>query len=97
MIVLYGFCKSKIPIVLKKFQNAEMSFNFGAQPFKYPPQTGFVGICEAPKNFVKQNETGVVGSSSQRKPAKNAPQSIIIEVKIFLILLIFKWLNFHSF
>jgi len=25
-------------------KNAEMSFNFGATPFRYPPQVPFVGV-----------------------------------------------------
>ena len=63
-----------------------MSFNFGAQPFKHTPETGYVAVCEAPKDNVKQNETGTVGGgSSQSKPMKNAPQAIIIEVNMAIM------------
>ncbi|XP_049763744.1 ATP-dependent RNA helicase Ddx1 [Schistocerca cancellata] len=63
-------------VVLK---NAEMSFNFGTQPFKHPPTDGYLAICEAPKEYVKQNETGTGAASSQSKSVKNAPQAIVIE------------------
>ncbi|KAJ9589687.1 hypothetical protein L9F63_017131 [Diploptera punctata] len=63
-------------VVLK---NAEMSFNFGAQPFKHQPESGYIALCEAAKDNVKQNEIGTAGGSSQSKPVKNAPQAIIIE------------------
>nr|QOS47381.1 DEAD-box DDX1 [Locusta migratoria] len=63
-------------VVLK---NAEMSFNFGTQPFKHPPTDGYLAICEAPKECVKQNETGTGATSSQSKSVKNAPQAIVIE------------------
>jgi hypothetical protein len=61
-------------------QNAEMSFNFGAQPFKYDPESGYIAVCNASKENVKHNEVGSGGSSLQNKSVKNAPQAIIIEV-----------------
>lgn len=65
-------------IVLK---NSEMSFNFGAQPFKFPPPQGYIAVCEAPKEQVKINP--VNGSKAQTKvdlkPPNNAPQAIVIE------------------
>ncbi|KAI4475543.1 hypothetical protein M0802_015111, partial [Mischocyttarus mexicanus] len=65
-------------VVLK---NAEMSFNFGAQPFKYPPPNDYVAVSSAPKERIRHNP--VNSSSSQRtgsnKPINNAPQAIIIE------------------
>lgn len=62
-------------VVLK---NAEMSFNFGATSFKYPPPKGFTALAEAPKNCIK--ESAIVGSATVgSKPAPNAPQAIIIE------------------
>lgn len=62
-------------VVLK---NAEMSFNFGKTPFKYPPPEGYTAIASAPKDCMKQN---LVSSDSgmEIKPANNAPRSIIIE------------------
>lgn len=63
-------------VVLK---NAEMSFNFGDHPFKYPPQRGtFVGLTQAEHKDVL--ESRIVGSGAvNAKPAPNAPQAIIIE------------------
>lgn len=61
-------------------QNAEMSFNFGAQPFKYNPASSYIAVCEASKENVKQNDVGSGGMSSQSKYVRNAPQAIIIEV-----------------
>jgi ATP-dependent RNA helicase DDX1 len=63
-------------VVLK---NAEMSFNFGAQPFKHDPESGYVAVCNAPKENLKHNEVGGAGTSLQNKSVKNAPQAIIIE------------------
>ncbi|XP_065201500.1 ATP-dependent RNA helicase Ddx1 [Planococcus citri] len=62
-------------VVLK---NAEMSFNFGAQPFKHDPVKGYIAVCQAPKNCVKNSEA-VSNSSGQQKKINNAPQAIIIE------------------
>ena len=61
-------------------QNAEMSFNFGAQPFKHDPESGHDAVCNALKENIKHNEVGSVGTSLQNKAVKNAPQAIIIEV-----------------
>ncbi|XP_076655905.1 ATP-dependent RNA helicase Ddx1 [Halictus rubicundus] len=65
-------------VVLK---NAEMSFNFGAQPFKHAPSGDYIALASASKEFVKENP---MNSSSARskddgKPKCNAPQAIIIE------------------
>jgi hypothetical protein len=57
-----------------------MSFNFGAQPFKYNPESGYIAVCETSKENLKQNDIGSGGASSQSKSVKNAPQAIIIEV-----------------
>ncbi|XP_076109926.1 ATP-dependent RNA helicase DDX1-like [Mytilus galloprovincialis] len=63
-------------VVLK---NAEMSFNFGGKPFKFPPQKGtYVGLNQAPQKDVI--ESRIMGSGAvNAKPAPNAPQAIIIE------------------
>lgn len=65
-------------VVLK---NAEMTFNFGAQPFKHTPPTNFIAVSSAPKNNVKVNpvNSNQVQNVSAEKRAKNAPQAIIIE------------------
>ena len=67
------------PAVVVK--NAEMSFNFGAQPFKYPPPQGYTAIASAPKDRIKQNPINHSSSQSvaNEKPANNAPQAIVIE------------------
>ncbi|KAA0201520.1 hypothetical protein HAZT_HAZT005408 [Hyalella azteca] len=59
-------------VVLK---NAEMAFNFGETPFKFPPTGGYKAICEASSELTA---TGVTKASSF-KPKNNAPQAIIIE------------------
>ncbi|XP_075984261.1 ATP-dependent RNA helicase Ddx1 [Anticarsia gemmatalis] len=62
-------------VVLK---NAEMSFNFGATPFKYPPSGEYIALNQAPKECVKLNMVSAV-AASEAKPVNNAPQAIIIE------------------
>jgi ATP-dependent RNA helicase DDX1 len=57
-----------------------MSFNFGAQPFKHDPESGYIAVCEASKENLKQNDVGSGGMPSQSKSVKNAPQAIILEV-----------------
>ncbi|KAI4490678.1 hypothetical protein M0804_003622 [Polistes exclamans] len=73
--------KSQIFFPAVVLKNAEMSFNFGAQPFKYPPPNDYVAVSSAPKERIRLNP--VNSSSSQRagsnKPINNAPQAIIIE------------------
>jgi ATP-dependent RNA helicase DDX1 len=70
-------------VVLK---NAEVSFNFGAQTFKYPPSSDYVAVCKASKDRVLINPH----SKSQTQPGstmqqtKNAPQAIIIEPSLEL-------------
>ncbi len=63
-------------VVLK---NAEMSFNFGAEPFKHEPVEGHVGFVQAPPESVVENAKAGSGAP-QRKIVANAPQAIIIEV-----------------
>ncbi|XP_066593768.1 ATP-dependent RNA helicase Ddx1 [Prorops nasuta] len=64
-------------------KNAEISFNFGAQPFKYPPPTdgGYIAISSAPKENVRSNPKNISHSENggNSKPSNNAPQAIIIE------------------
>ncbi|ESO95555.1 hypothetical protein LOTGIDRAFT_227238 [Lottia gigantea] len=66
-------------VVLK---NAEMEFNFGDQPFKFPPKAGYIGLSQASKDHII--ESNIVGKCFSKgavnaKPAPNAPQAIIIE------------------
>ena len=68
-------------VVLK---NAEMSFNFGAQPFKYPPcghLKDHIPLASAPKECVRENpnNTSQGQSIEDSKPKPNAPQAIIME------------------
>lgn len=65
-------------VVLK---NAEMAFNFGAQPFKHPPPNDYVAVSSAPKESVKCNLVNSNRNQSKEsgKPTNNAPQAIIIE------------------
>uniref|UniRef100_A0A914WY60 ATP-dependent RNA helicase n=1 Tax=Plectus sambesii TaxID=2011161 RepID=A0A914WY60_9BILA len=59
-------------------KNAEISFNFGATPFKHPPTDGYVGVNAAPEdNVVKSTMSG--GPAPSAAPKKNAPMCIIIE------------------
>lgn len=65
-------------VVLK---NAEMGFNFGAQPFKHPPPNDYVAVSSIPKESVKHNPVNSSQSQTNEsdKPVNNAPQAIIIE------------------
>ncbi|XP_023221949.1 ATP-dependent RNA helicase DDX1-like [Centruroides sculpturatus] len=62
-------------VVLK---NAEMEFNFGDSAFKYKPEAGYIGLSQAPKDYVV-NSTVTGASQGVQKKMKNAPQAIIIE------------------
>lgn len=55
-----------------------MAFNFGAAPFKYPPEAGFVALSQAPKDLVRSPDATPV------KVVKDAPQAIILEVGYIL-------------
>ncbi|RZF40737.1 hypothetical protein LSTR_LSTR014356 [Laodelphax striatellus] len=63
-------------VVLK---NAEMSFNFGAEPFKFKPAGGYTALTSASKEFVKNSDVSASASTSKAKLVNNAPQAIIIE------------------
>ncbi|XP_048507320.1 ATP-dependent RNA helicase Ddx1 [Athalia rosae] len=64
-------------VVLK---NAEMAFNFGAQPFKHQPPEGFIAVSTAPKGYIRDNVvSGSRSTTDNLKPSNNAPQAIIIE------------------
>jgi len=64
-------------VVLK---NAEMLFNFGDTPWKFPPQSkDFIGFAAVdPKSTVPNDKTGG-GAVEEKKIVNNAPQAIIIE------------------
>ena len=63
-----------------------MSFNFGDEPFKFPPAGGYVGFSKAPKdNYVSAQIVGNSPAPSRSSP--NAPYAIIIEVSLLPIIL----------
>ncbi|XP_005093572.1 ATP-dependent RNA helicase DDX1 [Aplysia californica] len=62
-------------VVLK---NAEMRFSFGKTEFKFPPQGGYIAVCQASGDCCLDSK--IVGqSTANAAPAPNAPQAIIIE------------------
>ncbi|KAJ8669776.1 hypothetical protein QAD02_001035 [Eretmocerus hayati] len=73
--------KSQIFFPAVVMKNAEMSFNFGAQQFKYDPPSGYFALASAPKDQVKSNPVSGAGAQNAAplKPANNAPQAIVIE------------------
>lgn len=73
--------KSQVYYPAVVLKNAEMSFNFGAQPFKHSPPNDYVAISSAPKESVKHNpvNSSQTQASGNDKPKSNAPQAIIIE------------------
>ncbi|XP_070166174.1 ATP-dependent RNA helicase Ddx1 [Polyergus mexicanus] len=73
--------KSQIYYPAVVLKNAEMAFNFGAQPFKHPPPNDYVAVSSAPKESVKYNSVSSNQNQSKEgeKPTNNAPQAIIIE------------------
>nr|AFN70718.1 ATP-dependent RNA helicase DDX1 [Botryllus schlosseri] len=62
-------------------KNAELLFNFGDSPFKYPPTAGYVGLSKAAQTqSIPSRKSGSAGASRQNKrKANNAPYAIIIE------------------
>ncbi|XP_046473772.1 ATP-dependent RNA helicase Ddx1 isoform X1 [Neodiprion pinetum] len=73
--------KSSIFFPAVVLKNAEMAFNFGAQPFKHSPPEGYIAISAAPKSSTRDNTVSGNRQSGvdNLKPANNAPQTIIIE------------------
>lgn len=67
-------------VVLK---NAELSFNFGAEEFKFGPPSGYVGLCNIDDNLKATNPLasgiGSISSAAAAVLLPNAPQAIIIE------------------
>uniref|UniRef100_A0A914DH30 ATP-dependent RNA helicase n=2 Tax=Acrobeloides nanus TaxID=290746 RepID=A0A914DH30_9BILA len=65
-------------IVIK---NARILLNFGATVFKFPPQNGYVGLTQAPIDFVRDSPITAFGNSdtnSEKRP-HNAPMCLILE------------------
>lgn len=59
-------------------KNAEVKFNFGASPFKYPPKDGFTALTDAHKDYVI-NSSSAGSSQAPFVPKPNAPYAIIME------------------
>ncbi|KAH9519167.1 ATP-dependent RNA helicase ddx1, partial [Bulinus truncatus] len=59
--------------------NAEMKFNFGDSPFKFPPKSGYEPLSKAPKDCCSSSKIGGQAAATKKAPAPNAPQAIIIE------------------
>lgn len=68
-----------------------MAFNFGDTPFKYCLPQGYQPIMSAPKENVVVNTNGQSNSATTTKIANNAPQAIIIEVKIIIQFSSIQW------
>lgn len=63
-------------VVLK---NAELQFNFGQTPFKYPPKGGYIGLSSAHPSCVTSAKTGVVSRIPGKFNNKSSPLAIIVE------------------
>ncbi|KAG1690984.1 ATP-dependent RNA helicase DDX1 [Nymphon striatum] len=66
---------SFFPAVVLK--NAEMKFNFGAEPFKFPPGCGFTGLPNASPSCLIANTNADL--SKPQAVIRNSAQAIIIE------------------
>ncbi|XP_020295274.1 ATP-dependent RNA helicase Ddx1 [Pseudomyrmex gracilis] len=73
--------KSQIYYPAVVLKNAEMAFNFGAQPFKHAPPNDYVAVSSVSKESVKHNPVNSSQNQTHEsgKPKNNAPQAIIIE------------------
>ncbi|KAK0178658.1 hypothetical protein PV327_007531 [Microctonus hyperodae] len=72
--------KSQVFFPAVALKNAEMTFNFGDQPFKYGPPNDYLSVSSASSEYVKDNDVNhVSGGMSNIKPRTGAPQAIIIE------------------
>ena len=61
-------------------KNAELKFNFGDEPFKYPPGNSFSGFAGAdPKYLIKSLAAPEKSASSQSRKRQNCPQALILE------------------
>lgn len=66
------------PAVVVK--NAEILFNFGAEPLKYNAPAGYVACAKVDSKNCKENAIAASSSATPTlKPKPNAPQAIIIE------------------
>jgi ATP-dependent RNA helicase DDX1 len=57
-----------------------LELNFGATPFKFAPEDGYVGVSQAPSEHIQNSENSGPGSESKatNRP-DNAPMCVIIE------------------
>ncbi|XP_028392095.1 ATP-dependent RNA helicase DDX1-like [Dendronephthya gigantea] len=63
-------------VVLK---NAELKFNFGGEPFRYPPKEGYIGLSSARPGCVTSSTTGTVSRSPGKFSNECSPSAIILE------------------
>ncbi|CAB4037133.1 ATP-dependent RNA helicase DDX1, partial [Paramuricea clavata] len=63
-------------VVLK---NAELKFNFGAMPFRYPPKGGYIGLSSARPECVTSSKTGIVSRTPGKFNNECSPSAIILE------------------
>lgn len=61
-----------------------MAFNFGATEFKHPPKGGYIAVCQASKDCTVSSGVRGGGDKAQ-KIQNNAPQAVIIEVRLFYV------------
>ncbi|VDP01604.1 unnamed protein product [Soboliphyme baturini] len=59
--------------------NAEIRFNFGESPFRFPASDGFVAVCEAPKDLIVDSPMDGAAAAPVRVSSANAPMCLIIE------------------
>ena len=60
-------------------KNAEIEFNFGDKPFKFPPPPPYIAVSKAQKDCVVDNPNTTVVVASSGPPKPNAPYAVIIE------------------
>ena len=60
-------------------KNAELKFNFGGEPFKYPPGKDFQGFVGADPKYLIKSLAAPVKSASQNTKRQNCPQALILE------------------
>ena len=59
-------------------KNAELKFNFGDDPFKFPPAEGFSGLAGADPKFLIKSLAGPT-KTAQKPKRQNCPQAVVLE------------------
>jgi ATP-dependent RNA helicase DDX1 len=60
-------------------KNAELKFNFGDTPFKFPPKDNYVALCNADKECVVHSAFAGSANVAPKEKKPNAPFTIIME------------------